>query len=154
MDAIEARVKEMGYVIPAPPTPAGLYLPFRRHGDLAFLSGVICLVDGAMTHTGQVGEAHTVEYAQEAARVCALNAMAAMKAAAGSLTNVAAILQVNGFVNAVHGFEDAPLVINGASTLFNEAFGEVGQHSRAAVAVAGLPKGSTVELQVTIAVKS
>ena len=153
MDPIEAKLIEMGHVLPAPPTPGGLYLPFRRHENLLFLSGVICVKDGEMTHTGQLGAEHTLESGYEAAQVCALNALAAIKLALGDLDAVGQFLYVGGYVNAVSGFAKSPQVINGASELFNTLYGERGQHARAAVAVAGLPVNSTVEIQVNVAVR-
>lgn len=101
-----------------------------------------------MTHVGQVGADQTVESGYESARVCALNALANIKAAVGSLRKIRRIVFVGGYVNAVSGFADSPAVINGASDLFVGALGEAGRHARAAVAVAGLPKNSTVEIQV------
>jgi enamine deaminase RidA (YjgF/YER057c/UK114 family) len=147
---IEARLADLGFTLPPPPAAAGNYLPFTRSGDLVFLSGVLCVRGGVMTHEGQVGDSHTVESAYAAAQVCALNAMAAMKLALGSLSAVRQILLVSGFVNGVAGFADSPAVINGASDLLVAAFGEPGRHARAAVAVAGLPRNATVELQITL----
>jgi enamine deaminase RidA (YjgF/YER057c/UK114 family) len=103
-----------------------------------------------MTHTGAVGAEQTVESGYKAARVCALNVLAGIKGALGSLDRVKQFLMVNGFVYAVAGFADSPQVINGASDFLVEVFGDAGGHARAAVAVAGLPKGSTVELQVIV----
>lgn len=153
MDPVESKLTEMGFTLPAPPQPGGLYLPFRRHGNLLFLSGVICVRDGAMTHTGQVGAEHTIESGYEAAQVCALNSLAAIKLALGELDAVEQFLYVGGYVNAVSGFDKSPQVINGASELFNTLYGERGHHARAAVAVAGLPVNSTVEIQVNVAVR-
>lgn len=151
MDKIENKLREMGHELPAMAVPAGSYVPYRIHGDTLVLSGVLCLRDGKMTHTGAVGREQSIEAAQEGARVCALNTIAAIKHALGSLERVTAFLFVSGFVNAEAGFTESPAVINGASDLFAEAFGEAGRHARAAVAVAGLPKDSTVEIQVTVA---
>ncbi len=150
MDSIEKKLHEMGLTLPSPAAPAGNYLPYRIHGDTLILAGVICSRDGEMTHTGAVGEHQTIESAQEAARVCALNALASIKSALGSLDRVRTFLFVSGFVNAVPGFSDSPAVINGASDLFAAVFGEAGKHARAAVSVSGLPKDTTVELQVTV----
>jgi enamine deaminase RidA (YjgF/YER057c/UK114 family) len=129
-------------------------VPTVRTGNLLFCAGTICLVNGQMTHTGPVGREQTVETAQRAAEICALNALASIKAAAGSLEQVARIVFVNGFVNAFDGFADSPAVINGASDLFVRVFGEVGKHARAAVAVNGLPRGSTTEIQVIVELKT
>lgn len=106
-----------------------------------------------MTHSGKVGAERDLEYAQEAARVCALNLLAVAKAHLGSLDAIESVLQLNGFVNAVPGFPDSPAVINGASDLLVQILGEAGKHTRAAVAVTGLPKDSTVELQAILQIK-
>ena len=150
---IENRLEELGIALPGSPAAAGNYVPSVRTGNLLFLSGTLCAMDGKLTHTGQVGSDHTVESGYEAAQVCALNTLAAIKAAVGSLDNVERVVMVNGFVNAVSGFSDSPAVINGASDLFVKVFGEAGRHARAAVAVAGLPRGSTVEIQVVVEVR-
>jgi enamine deaminase RidA (YjgF/YER057c/UK114 family) len=112
------------------------------------------MVDGKMTHTGQVGKEQTVATGAKAAEVCALNTIANIKAAVGSLDRVARIVFVSGFVNAIDGFADSPAVINGASDLFLKVFGEAGKHARAAVAVNGLPKGTTTEIQVVVELKA
>jgi enamine deaminase RidA (YjgF/YER057c/UK114 family) len=150
---IEKRLEELGIALPGPPAAAGNYVPSVRTGNLLFLSGTICAMDGKLTHTGQLGAEHSVESGYEAAQVCALNSLAAIKAALGSLDGVARIVLVSGFVNAVAGFSESPAVINGASDLFVKIFGDAGRHSRAAVAVAGLPRNSTVEIQVVVEVR-
>jgi enamine deaminase RidA (YjgF/YER057c/UK114 family) len=151
MDTIEEKLQQMGYTLPDPPAPGGNYLPWRISGNQLFLAGVIAVRDSEMTHTGQVGDTQTVESGYEAARVCALNVLAAIKGALGSLDRVEAFLYMGGYVNAVAGFDQSPQVINGASDFFVELFGDKGKHARAAVAVAGLPKNSTVELQTIVA---
>lgn len=144
----EAKLLELGLELPPTPPAAGNYLPYVQVGNVLHLSGTISMRGGEMTHVGQVGADQTVESGYESARVCALNALANIKAAVGSLSKVRRIVFVGGYVNAVSGFEDSPAVINGASDLFVGALGEAGRHARAAVAVAGLPKNSTVEIQV------
>lgn len=153
MDAIEARLHALGLSLPAAPIPGGNYLPYRFSGESLVLAGTISIRDGVLTHTGQVGAGQTVESGYEAARVCALNTLAAIKAALGSLERVTEIVYVAGFVNAVAGFGASPQVIDGASDLFAQLFGESGKHARTAVAVAGLPKNATVEIQVTVRFK-
>jgi len=150
----EAKLAELGLTLPNPPAAAGSYVPTVRTGNLLYCAGTICLVNGQMTHTGQVGKEQTVQTGAKAAEVCALNTLANVKAALGSLDRVARIVMVNGFVNAVDGFADSPAVINGASDLFLKVFGEAGKHARAAVAVNGLPRGSTTEVQVVVEVKA
>lgn len=149
----EAKLAELGLTLPEAPASGGNYLPFVRTGNLLYCAGTISVQNGAMTHVGQVGNEQTVESGYESAKICALNTMANLKAAVGSLTKVKRLVYVGGYVNAVSGFADSPAVINGASDLFIEVFGEAGRHARAAVAVAGLPKNSTVEIQVVAEVE-
>lgn len=153
MDAIESKLNELGHTLPDPPQPGGSYLPYRREGAVLVLAGVICARDGVVTHRGQVGTDQTVESAREAAVVCALNALSAIKAATGSLEAVDHFIYMSGYVNAVAGFSQSPQVINGASELFGALYGEAGKHARAAVAVAGLPQNATVELQLNVALR-
>jgi len=138
---------DLGFVLPPAPAPAGNYLPAVRSGRLVFLAGTLPLRDGVITHAGQVGRDLDVAAGYAAAQVCALNTLAALKAAAGSFDNLERFVLVNGFVNAVSGFADSPAVINGASDLLVKVFGDRGRHARAAVAVAGLPKNAAVEIQ-------
>jgi enamine deaminase RidA (YjgF/YER057c/UK114 family) len=149
----EAKLAALGLTLPNPPAAAGSYVPTVRTGNLLYCAGTICMVNGQMTHTGQVGKEQTIETAAKSAEICALNTLANIKAAAGSLDQVARIVFVSGFVNAVDGFADSPAVINGASDLFVKVFGDIGKHARAAVAVNGLPKGTTTEIQVVVELK-
>jgi enamine deaminase RidA (YjgF/YER057c/UK114 family) len=151
---IEAKLTELGLTLPNPPAVAGSYVPYIRTGNLLYLAGTISSFNGTMTHVGQVGAEQTVPTAYEAAKVCALNTLANIKAATGSLDAVKQFVLVTGFVNAVGGFTESPAVINGASELFGQVYGDAGKHARAAVAAAGLPKGSTVEIQVIVELKS
>ena len=150
----EAKLAELGLTLPNPPAAAGSYVPTVRTGNLLFCAGTVCFANGQMTHTGQVGKEQTVQAGYKAAEICALNTLANIKAAVGSLDQVARIVMVNGFVNAVDGFAESPAVINGASDLFLKVFGDAGKHARAAVAVNGLPRGSTTEVQVVVELKS
>jgi enamine deaminase RidA (YjgF/YER057c/UK114 family) len=149
----ESRLVELGLTLPAAPAPAGSYVPTVRTGNLLYCAGTVCFVNGKMTHVGQVGKEQTVETARAAAEVCALNTLANIRAATGSLDKVARIVFVSGYVNAVDGFTESPAVINGASDLFLRIFGEAGKHARAALAVNGLPRGSTCEVQVVVELK-
>jgi enamine deaminase RidA (YjgF/YER057c/UK114 family) len=148
--SIDARLAELGLKLPTPPSAAGSYVPTVRSGSMLYCAGTIASLDGGMTHTGQVGCEQTVKTGYESARVCALNTLANIRAATGSLDAVKRIVFVSGFVNAVNGFADSPAVINGASDLFVEVFGEAGRHARAAVSVAGLPRNSTTEVTVVV----
>jgi enamine deaminase RidA (YjgF/YER057c/UK114 family) len=149
----EAKLVELGLSLPPPPVVAGSYVPTVRTGNLLYCAGTICFLNGQMTHTGQVGKEQTVQTAYKSAEVCALNTLANIKAALGSLDQVARVVFVTGFVNAVDGFAESPSVINGASDLLVKVFGDAGKHARAAVAVNGLPRGSTTEVQVIVEVK-
>jgi len=146
----EARLNHLGIQLPAPPPAGGNYLPAVRVGNLLYLAGVLCALDGKLTHTGQVGREQTIETAAAGARVCALNLLANIRAAAGSLDHIKRFVSLTGFVNAVSGFADSPAVINGASDFLVELLGDAGRHARAAVAVCGLPKNSTVEIQAIV----
>ena len=150
---IDKRLAELGIELPSAPSPAGNYLPCVQVDKLLYLSGAICLVNGEMTHTGKIGETRDISYGQEAARVCALNLLAMAKSHIGDLEKVSRVVQLNGFVNGVPGFTESPAVINGASDLIVDIMGERGRHTRAAVAVTGLPKDTTVEIQAVFEVK-
>jgi enamine deaminase RidA (YjgF/YER057c/UK114 family) len=149
----EAKLAELGLTLPSPPAAAGSYVPTVRTGNLLYCAGTISALNGQVTHLGQVGKEQTVQTANKSAEICALNTLANIKAAVGSLDQVARIVFVSGFVNAVDGFSESPAVINGASDLFVKIFGEAGKHARAAVAVNGLPRGSTTEIQVVVELK-
>lgn len=142
----EERLKELGIELPTAPAPAGNYVPAYQSGNLLYVSGAICLVNGEMTHTGKVGAERDIAYGQAAARVCALNLLAVAKASLGDLDRIKQVVHLGGFVNGVPGFSDSPAVINGASDTMVEILGDRGRHTRAAVAVTGLPKDTTVEI--------
>lgn len=150
---IDKRLAELGIELPSAPSPAGNYVPCVQVDKLLYLSGAICLVNGEMTHTGKIGGTRDISYGQEAARVCALNLLAMAKSHIGDLEKVSRVVQLNGFVNGVSGFTESPAVINGASDLIVDIMGERGRHTRAAVAVIGLPKDTTVEIQAVFEVK-
>src|SRR5689334_12097262 len=149
----EAKLVELGLTLPTAPAAAGSYVPTVRTGNLLYCAGTICLLNGQMTHTGAVGKEQSIESAKKSAEIAALNTLANIKAAIGSLDKVSRFVMVNGFVNAVDGFTESPAVINGASDLFVKIFGDAGRHARAAVAVNGLPRGSTTEVQVVVELK-
>ena len=148
---IEERLAELEIQLPTAPLPAGNYQPALKIGQLLFLSGAICCVDGAMTHCGKIGATRDIAYGKAAARVCALNLLTTAQQALGDLNQIKQVVQLNGFVNAIPSFSESPAIINGASDLIVEIFGERGRHTRAAVAVTGLPKNSTVEIQAIFA---
>jgi enamine deaminase RidA (YjgF/YER057c/UK114 family) len=148
---ILARLEELGIILPALPQPGGNYLPARTVGAMVYLAGVISIKDGEII-TGTVGAGHTIEEGYAAARACAILQLAVLENHLGSLDAVKNIVTVNGYVNAVPGFSDSPKVINGASDLFVELFGDAGRHVRAAIGVSALPRNALVELQMTVEV--
>jgi len=150
---IEARLKELGIILPSLPTPGGNYLPARTVGDMVYLAGVISIRDGEVI-SGTVGANRTTEEGYAAARACAIAQLAVLRQHLGSLEAIKNIVTVNGYVNAVPGFPDSPKVINGASDLFVEIFGDAGRHVRAAIGVSALPRNALVELQMTVELKA
>lgn len=150
MNPLLERLAQLGLVLPQPPPPGGNYLPFRRVGSLLYLPGTISSRNGELLFRGRVGEDLTLEQGYEAARLCALNLLACVQAATGSLEAVRQVVSVNGYVNCVPGFPDAPRVINGASDLLVALYGDAGRHVRAAVGVAGLPQNAAVEVQMLV----
>jgi enamine deaminase RidA (YjgF/YER057c/UK114 family) len=150
---IEANLASLGVVLATAPAPVGNYLPFRMCGNLVYLSGSITLCEGRIQYAGAVGRERSLEEGYAAARLCAVNQLSILKSAlGGDLSRVRQVLSLTGFVWAVEGFVDSPKVINGASDLYVAVLGEAGRHSRAAVAVSGLPGGSTVEVQTVFEV--
>jgi enamine deaminase RidA (YjgF/YER057c/UK114 family) len=149
----ESKLAELGLVLPQPPAAAGSYVATVRTGNLLFCAGTLPMIDGKLTHQGQVGREQTVQSGAKAAENCALSTLANVRAALGSLDRVGRVVFVSGFVNAVDGFADSPAVINGASDLFVKVFGDAGRHARAAVAVNGLPRGATAEIQAVVEVR-
>ena len=143
---IDARLKELGIVLPKAAVPAANYVPFVRTGNLVFVSGQLPFENGELKHKGIVGSSVSVEDAVKAARLCALNLIAQVKAAVGDLDMVARVVKLNGFVASTATFAEQPKVVNGASDLMGELFGDLGKHARAAVGVAALPLGVAVEV--------
>jgi enamine deaminase RidA (YjgF/YER057c/UK114 family) len=143
---IEERLAELGIELPPPPAAIASYVPVRISGKLAFASGQVPLVEGELLHPGKVGDGVSVEQGAEAARRCALQALSALREAVGTLDRVAGIVRVSVFVASAPGFSEQPKVANGASDLLVEVFGDAGRHARAAVGVAELPLGASVEV--------
>jgi enamine deaminase RidA (YjgF/YER057c/UK114 family) len=144
---IEARLKDLGIILPALSQPGSNYLPARTVGQIVYLAGVISIQAGEVI-TGTAGAGRTIDEGYAAARACALIQLAVLTAHLGSLDEVKSI--VNGYVNAIAGFPDSPKVINGASDLFVEIFGAAGRHARTAIGVPALPRNALVELQMTV----
>ena len=147
----EKRLLELGIALPPAPAPGGNYLSAKPAGSLLYLAGAIS-TDSHGVITGTAGADRSVADGYAAARACALTQLAVLSKALGSLDKVQQIISVNGYVNAVAGFPDSPAVINGASDLLLEVFGEPGRHVRAAVGVSALPRNALVELQMIVAV--
>ena len=143
---IEERLRELGIELPPPPSAVASYVPVRVSGSLAFVAGQVPLVEGEMLHPGKLGAEVSLEQGAEAARRCALQVLAALREALGSLDRVRGIVQVSVFVASAAGFTDESKVANGASDLLVEVFGDAGRHARAAVGVAELPLGASVEI--------
>ncbi len=146
----ERRVEALGLTLPEPPRPLAAYVPSVRAGDLLFVSGVIPVRAGQPVCRGVVGGEVSGEEGYEAARVAVLNALAVIRHAAGSLDRVRRIVRMTGYVASREGFVDQPAVINGASDVLVEIFGEAGRHARVAVGVAALPMGVPVELELIV----
>jgi len=151
------RLAALGLTLPEVSSPVGTYVPAKRHGDLIYTSGQLPLVEGALLAQGSVGQREgdvTPERALECARVAALNAIAAAAQAAGGLDAIEGVLRVTGYVASAPGFTAQPAVVNGASGLLADVFGEEGRHARAAVGVASLPLGAPVEIEIVAIVRS
>ena len=144
----EARLRELGLELPAVAEPAGAYVPATRAGNLIFTAGQLPLEAGELRTTGKVGDAVSEEEAYRAARLCALNALAAAATEAGGLDRIHRVVKVTGFVASAPGFNAQPQVLNGASELIGEVFGETGLHARSAVGVAELPLDAPVEVEI------
>ena len=144
----EARLRELGHELPEVPEPAGAYVPASRSGALIFTAGQLPLEEGELSMTGKVGDTVTPDRAREAARLCALNALAAAAAEAGGLNRIARVVRVTGYIASAPGFNRQPEVLNGASELIGEVFGEAGLHARSAVGVAELPLDAPVEVEL------
>ena len=151
---IEERLSELGIELPPAPAPVASYVPVRIVGALAFVAGQIPLEDGTVSPAGAVEADVTVEQAREGARRCALQALAALREALGTLDRVLGIVQLTVYVASSPGFTQQPAVANGASDVLVEILGEAGRHARAAVGVAELPLAASVEVAVTAEVAS
>ncbi|GGO13530.1 putative endoribonuclease [Microbispora rosea subsp. aerata] len=149
----EERLAELGLALPEVVPPLAAYVPAVRTGDYVYTSGQLPLVKGELGVTGKVGAEVSPEEAKEQARICAVNALAAIKALVGDLSKVVRIVKVVGFVASAPGFTGQPQVVNGASELLGEVFGEAGKHARSAVGVAVLPLDAPVEVEVVAEVR-
>jgi enamine deaminase RidA (YjgF/YER057c/UK114 family) len=144
------RIGDLGIVLPQVAAPAGAYVPAVISGNLVFTAGQIPMVDGKLVATGKVGTEISVEQAKDIARICALNAVAAVKSVIGDLDRVKKVVKVVGFVASEPSFTQQPAVVNGASELLEQIFGEKGIHARSAVGVAVLPLDAPVEVELVV----
>lgn len=149
MSVIAARLAELGIILPNPVAPVANYVPFVRMGSLLVVSGQISLgPDGLVA--GKLGGGISIEDGQKAARLCGLNVLAHIQSAVGNLDNVIRIVRLGGFINCTPDFVDGPKVMNGASDLMVEVFGEKGRHSRSTIGVAALPANAAVEVEAMV----
>lgn len=148
---VDARLRELGFVLPEPPVAGGNYVSAKTVGVTVYLAGAISVgPEGVMT--GTVGLDRSVGDGYAAARACALTQLAVLRRHLGSLDGIREVVSVNGYVNAVAGFAESPKVVNGASDLLVEIFGEAGRHVRAAVGVGSLPRNALVEVQMVVSI--
>ena len=152
MAAVEQRLKELGYTLPASSKPLAAYIPAVQTGNLVFTSGQLPMVEGSLAQSGKVGAEVTAERAKELATICALNALAAIKLAIGDLDKVKRVVKVVGFVASAPDFTGQPGVVNGASEFLGEVFQDAGIHARSAVGVAVLPLDAPVEIELIVEV--
>lgn len=150
MSTIDDRLAELGITLPEVTTPVAAYVPAIVSGNLVFTSGQLPFVDGQLPEAGKLGAEVSAEAGAEYARTCALNALAAVKSVIGSLDRVTRVVKVVGFVASAPDFTGQPGVINGASNVIGEIFGDAGQHARSAVGVAVLPLNSPVEVELVV----
>jgi enamine deaminase RidA (YjgF/YER057c/UK114 family) len=145
---VEKKLAGLGIRLPTPTSPIANYVPFVSSGSLLVISGQLCFgADGKLAAIGQLGGGISIEEGQTAARACAVNLLAQVKAALGDLDQVARVLRLGGFINSAPGFTDGAKVMNGASDLMVEAFGDKGRHARSTVGVAALPANAAVEVE-------
>jgi enamine deaminase RidA (YjgF/YER057c/UK114 family) len=145
--SVEKKLAELGIALPTPASPLANYVPFVRSGALLFVSGQVCLdASGKLVAKGKLGGGVSLEQGQQAARACAANVLAQVKAAIGDLDKVTRVIRLGGFINSDPSFLDGPKVMNGASDLMVAAFGDKGRHSRTTVGVAALPGDAAIEV--------
>ena len=147
---IEERLKELAIEIPTPPSPAGSYIPVVITGNLAFVSGQIPMKEGKVIFEGKVPKVQSMDSARDAAKICIINGLAQLKANLGTLDKITKFVRISGFVNSEPDFTEHPKVINAASDLLVNIFGDMAKHSRIAVGVASLPLNSTVEIDIVV----
>jgi enamine deaminase RidA (YjgF/YER057c/UK114 family) len=150
---IAARLAELGITLPTPPAPVASYVPLVRAGDFLIVSGQIPLEDGKLKYTGKLGADVDLATGQAAARLCAINLLAQVQAALGSLDNVVRVVRLGGFIACTPDFSDHSKIVNGASDLMVALFGDLGRHARTSIGVSSLPMNAAVEVEGMFAVK-
>ena len=153
MNQVENRLKSLGMVLPEVPVPLAAYVPAKKIGQVIFTAGQLPLLKGELICKGLLGQDVDVEQAYQAARICTLNALAAIKGVVKDLDQIVQVVRVVGYVASTSTFTQQPAIVNGASELLLEIFGEVGKHARSAVGVASLPLNASVEIELTVEVK-
>lgn len=151
--SVEARLKDLGITLPPAPAGVGAYVPWVRTGNLVITSGQLPWRDGKLAYTGKLGAEVSIEQGYEAARICAINAIAQLKSAVGDLDRVERIVRLEGFVHAAPGFHEHPKVLNSASELFLTVFGERGKHARTALGINEMPLNAAVQIAVMAEVR-
>ncbi|HWK97300.1 MAG TPA: RidA family protein [Pseudolabrys sp.] len=153
MSAIDKKLSDLGITLPTPAAPIANYVACVRTGNVLTVSGQLCFGDeGKLVATGQLGGSVSMEDGQKAARACAVNLIAQVKAAIGDLDKVVRVVRLGGFINSAPGYTDGPKVMNGASDLMVEVFGDKGRHARSTVGVSALPANAAVEVEATFEV--
>lgn len=153
MSKIEQKLKEMGVVLSEVTEPKFSYLPCNRTGNLLYLSGQDCRIDGELMYEGKLGKEISIEQGQEAARQTIINCLSVLKWYLGDLDQVVKIVKILAFVNSAPGFGDQPYVINGASNFLIEVFGENGKHARSAIGTSDLPFHTPVEIEIIVEIR-
>jgi enamine deaminase RidA (YjgF/YER057c/UK114 family) len=153
MSVVESKLSTLGIELPDSPKPVAAYIPAKQSGKLVFTAGQLPMVNGELISIGLLGNDVEIEEANKAARICTLNALAAIKGVIGDLDRIKQIIRVVGYVASVPTFTQQPAVVNGASELLLEIFGENGKHARSAVGMAVLPLNASVEIELTVEVE-
>ena len=153
MSDVEKNIIGLGFVLPEIPIPLAAYIPAKQAGKLVFTAGQLPMVNGALISTGHLGQDVAIEDAKNAAKICTLNALAAIKGVIGDLDRIKQVVRVVGYVASIPTFTQQPAIVNGASELLLEIFGEKGKHARSAVGMAVLPLNASVEIELTVEVE-
>jgi enamine deaminase RidA (YjgF/YER057c/UK114 family) len=153
MNVVLERLNQLGIVLPDPPKPVAAYIPAKQAGNMVFTAGQLPMVNGELISKGLLGQDVEIENAKNAAKICTLNALAAIKGLIGDLDRIKQIVRVVGYVASVPTFTQQPAVVNGASELLLEIFGENGKHARSALGMSALPLNASVEIELTVEVE-